>query len=86
MSEYSYVSSGKYNKRKVNGRLQSISKHRYVWMEHYGEIPKGMIIHHIDGNKFNNSIENLKCITSSEHNKLHRKKQEDEPTTEEDID
>lgn len=30
------------------------------------------IVHHIDGNKLNNNIENLKIMTRGEHSKLHR--------------
>jgi formylmethanofuran dehydrogenase subunit E len=33
---------------------------------------KGEIVHHIDGNRHNNSIENLKLMTQSEHVAEHR--------------
>ena len=33
--------------------------HRLMWMLHYGKIPAGRIVYHIDGNKTNNAIENL---------------------------
>jgi len=33
------------------------------------------VIHHIDGDVTNNSIENLQILTNSEHRKLHVKKQ-----------
>jgi hypothetical protein len=47
-----------------------------IWKKHFGEIPKdefGMSyeIHHIDGNKKNNLIENLKCISIKEHFDIH---------------
>ena len=29
-------------------------------------------VHHIDGNKFNNSIKNLLIVTREEHKKIHR--------------
>ena len=48
-----------------------VSLHRQIWMDHYGEIPKGHHIHHKDGNFDNNSIENLECISASEHRKKH---------------
>lgn len=35
------------------------------------EIPKGFIVHHIDGVKTNNSIDNLALMTNSGHGKLH---------------
>ena len=34
-------------------------------------IEKGEIVHHIDGNKKNNKLENLFLTTVAEHNKLH---------------
>lgn len=52
-----------------NGKLRM--EHSVVWEEHYGEIPQGMQIHHIDGNKTNNNIENLQLVTPLEHKRLH---------------
>lgn len=46
--------------------------YRYYWEKHHGKkIPKGYHIHHIDGNKDNNSINNLLCVSPEEHKKLH---------------
>lgn len=45
--------------------------HRWVWMNVNGEIPQNLDIHHIDGNKDNNEIQNLELITRSEHQKKH---------------
>jgi hypothetical protein len=50
--------------------------YRKIWEKHFGKIPKdengrSYEIHHIDGNKKNNSIENLKCISIDEHYKIH---------------
>ena len=45
--------------------------YRKIYREHYGEIPKGYHIHHIDGNPLNNNIENLIAVTPEEHAKLH---------------
>ena len=39
----------------------------------YGVVPVGHEIHHIDGNKTNNNLDNLKALTPSEHTKLHAK-------------
>lgn len=47
--------------------------HRLIWEKAYGPIPKGHHIHHKDGNRLNNSIENLECISHEEHLSLHMK-------------
>lgn len=48
-----------------------VALHRQIYIDTYGEIPKGHHIHHKDENPFNNTIENLECISPSEHNKKH---------------
>lgn len=50
-----------------------IYEHHYVWAKATGNtaLPKGHVVHHIDGNIDNNCIENLTCLTISEHIKLH---------------
>lgn len=50
------------------------SLHRAVWEYHKGEIPKGYHIHHIDGNQFNNEIDNLELVKGRDHLIEHMKK------------
>lgn len=45
--------------------------HRYVWEKEKGKIPKGWDIHHINGNKADNSIENLECLPKAEHTRRY---------------
>ncbi len=45
--------------------------HRIVAYEKYGDAVKGMAVHHINGDKWNWSLENLELMTNSEHGKLH---------------
>lgn len=53
-------------------RDRYISKHVYIYWKYYGIVPKeDEIIHHIDGNKHNNNIENLILMKRNEHVKLH---------------
>lgn len=44
-----------------------ISIHRLVWETFNGEIPDGMVIDHIDGNRSNNALSNLRLVTQSEN-------------------
>lgn len=47
-------------------------EHHLVWEKETGcPVPKGCIIHHKDGNKFNNDIKNLQLMSSIEHNRMH---------------
>ena len=41
--------------------------HRIVWETFNGEIPDGYEIDHIDGNKQNNVLSNLRCVTHIEN-------------------
>lgn len=48
-------------------------EHRKLYKEHYGEIPKKYIIHHIDCIKTNNSIYNLIALPKRLHEIIHTK-------------
>jgi len=45
--------------------------HRYVWEKQNGKIPLGWDIHHINGVKSDNRIENLECLPKSEHTRRY---------------
>lgn len=57
---------------KINEPNIWILRARYVWQQHHGEIPPGMAIHHRDGDKLNDSIENLELVSKAEHIDKHR--------------
>jgi hypothetical protein len=50
---------------RIPGRYQQA--HRIIWSFLNGEIPEGMMIDHIDGNKLNNRIENLRCVSAQDN-------------------
>lgn len=43
--------------------------HRLIWIYHFGTIPKGMQIDHIDGIRSNNQITNLRLVTPATNRK-----------------
>lgn len=55
--------------RKINGHR--IRLHRYVWETERGTIPKGYHVHHIDGDKDNNDIDNLQLMAAADHLSFH---------------
>lgn len=45
--------------------------HRALWESERGPIPSGHQIHHINGERQDNRIENLVCVTATEHKRIH---------------
>lgn len=60
-------STNGYVKINVSGKI--LYAHRLVWEYHYGEIPKGMFIDHINRNKSDNRIENLRLVTPQDNSR-----------------
>ena len=49
-------------------------EHIYIMEKIIGrKLKKGECVHHIDGNRANNNVSNLKLMTIGEHSALHRK-------------
>jgi hypothetical protein len=55
--------------------------HHYVWWKENGELPPvddindeptGKVMHHKDGDKLNNDIENLEILSNDDHTSLHQ--------------
>lgn len=42
--------------------------HRLIWIYFHGDIPENMVIDHIDRNKLNNRISNLRLVTVQQNN------------------
>ena len=53
-----------------NGQRFFVSCHRVIWCYYYGKWPESnLVIDHKDGNHYNNTIENLRLVTTAENNK-----------------
>jgi len=60
-----------YRRFEIRGR--HIFEHRLVMEKFIGrKLRKSECIHHIDGDRLNNSIENLEIISRSQHTSFHR--------------
>lgn len=62
-----YISTkgGYLTRRDAQRRIHYL--HRVIWEEHYGKVPSGHVVHHIDHNKQNNAVENLQLMTKEAH-------------------
>lgn len=48
--------------------------HCLIWEDFYGRsVPKGYVIHHLNGDKIDNRIQNLQCVESNTHKRFHNK-------------
>ncbi len=66
-SQYKWcMCSSGYLVTNINGK--NVLKHRFIWETLNGSIPKGFTIDHIDRNKLNNDISNLRLATSLQQN------------------
>ena len=65
------VNAGGYIQVKLNGRLYYA--HRIIWEMHNGQIPDGMEIDHINHNKADNRIENLRLVRHKNNTKNRSK-------------
>ena len=51
-----------------NGKVKLFKVHRLIYEVYNGTIPEGLCIDHIDNNKTNNNIDNLRLANRSENN------------------
>ena len=61
-----------------DGITKTEKVHVIIWKLFNGDIPEGMTIDHIDGNKKNNNLFNLRLLSRSENSSLGNRKLTDE--------
>ena len=64
-----YVQKNGYRAITINGKIYRI--HRLIFLYHHGFLPE--FLDHIDGNRLNNSVDNLRGATSQENNRNVKK-------------
>lgn len=66
-------SHGKYRSIRISKR--AYKEHRLIWIWHYGEIMGNLVVDHMNGDKLDNRIENLRILTNSQnlHNSERKK-------------
>ena len=63
--------TSRYKRIVINGK--SILEHRYIMQQYIGrELHSYEQVHHINGNRFDNQIENLMIVTQKEHDEIHK--------------
>jgi len=68
---------GKFYVNKQGYYVKSMYLHNLVWVNFYGKpVPKGYAIHHINGDKTDNRIQNLQCVKADVHARYHHKGRE----------
>lgn len=50
-----------------DGKQRQLRAHRFIWECCVGKIPEGMVINHKDGDKHNNSLDNLEVVSHKEN-------------------
>lgn len=54
-----------------DGHKRTIFRYRWVWIKAHGAIPRGFHIHHRNGDKADDRLENLEMMPRRKHSQLH---------------
>lgn len=69
--EFKKPDSKGYLRYRINGVMTR--EHRYVMEQHLGrKLETSEVVHHIDGDRLNNNIDNLEVMSVGEHTRFHK--------------
>lgn len=63
----------KYKETRVGGGKR-VATHKKVWEDANGPIPDGFVVHHKNGDKHDNRLENLELLSHQAHSAHHNQK------------
>jgi hypothetical protein len=66
-----YVTKFGYRRIWRPGTRRLVMEHVLVWERHHGPVPPGLELHHVNGDKLDNRVENLRPVTRLEHKRIH---------------
>lgn len=70
--EYQYIDADGYLVTRTDRNTSALRVHRLIMEEYLGrKLTEQEVIHHVDLNKLNNDISNLRVMTREEHARLH---------------
>lgn len=77
-TKYGNASFNKQGHLRITSRVEGNKGkllHRLIWEDFYGKkIPEHYVIHHLNGDKSDNRIQNLQCCEERKHGSMHMKK------------
>jgi len=66
-----HTTTSGYRRMWDSGTGRCVMEHRAVWECAHGSVPDGHCLHHINGDKQDNALNNLALVTFTEHKRIH---------------